>query len=62
MINHARTRIFLTTIVVSVLFASAVADPSGDRSSFHYFSDQTGVVRAESGRAATAASQPYQRD
>jgi hypothetical protein len=38
------------------------ADPSGDRSSFHYFSDQTGVVRVESGRAATAASQPYLRD
>jgi hypothetical protein len=38
------------------------ADPSGDRSPFHYFSDQTGVVRVESGRAATVASQPYLRD
>lgn len=37
------------------------ADPSDYDSpnAFHYFSDQTAVVRVESGRAATAASQPY---
>lgn len=38
------------------------ADPSdnGSPSALHYFSDHTAVVRVESGRAATAASQPYQ--
>ena len=38
------------------------ADPSGNGSpaSSHYFSDQTGAVRVESGRVATGASQPYQ--
>ena len=36
------------------------ADPSGNSSStaLHYFSDQTAVVRVESGRTATVASQP----
>lgn len=40
------------------------ADPGGGGTpnSFHYFSDQTGVVRAESGRAATIASRPYEQD
>jgi hypothetical protein len=40
------------------------ADPSGNGSpaSLHYFSDQTGVVRFESGHAATGSSQPYKRD
>ena len=38
------------------------ADPTGDGSptAYHYFSDQTGVVRVEPGHAATAASQRYQ--
>lgn len=38
------------------------ADPTGDGSptAYHYFSDQTGVVRVEPGHAATAASQQYQ--
>jgi hypothetical protein len=40
------------------------ADPSGNGSapSFHYFSDQTAIVRVESGRAAGASSQRYQGD
>jgi len=40
------------------------ADPSGNDSpaSFHYFSDQTGIVRVESGHAATGSSQRYQGD
>jgi|SRR5690349_22971011 len=38
------------------------ADPTGDGSptAYHYFSDQTAVVRVEPGHAATAASQRYQ--
>lgn len=38
------------------------ADPTGHGSptAYHYFSDQTGVVRVEAGHAATAASQQYQ--
>ena len=40
------------------------ADPSGNGSpvSFHYFSDQTGIVRVESGHAAGSSSQRYQGD
>ena len=40
------------------------ADPSGNGSpaSFHYFSDRTGIVRVESGRAPNASSQRYQED
>jgi hypothetical protein len=40
------------------------ADPSSNDSpaSFHYFSDQTGIVRVESGHAASASSQRYQGD
>jgi hypothetical protein len=43
---------------------SITADPSGNGSpaSLHYFSDQTGVVRVESGHAATGSSQRYQGD
>jgi hypothetical protein len=42
---------------------SITADPSGNGSpSFHYFSDQTGIVRFESGHAASASSQRYQGD
>jgi len=40
------------------------ADPSGNGSPspLHYFSDQTGVVRFESGQAATGSSLPYQKE
>jgi len=38
------------------------ADPSGNGSPLHYFSDQTGVVRVESGHSATGSSQPYHGD
>ena len=40
------------------------ADPSGNGSpaTFHYCSDQTGVVRVETGRAATGSSRQYQGD
>lgn len=43
---------------------SITADPSGNGSpaSFHYFSDQTGIVRVQSGHAASASSQRYQGD
>lgn len=40
------------------------ADPSGNGSPspLHYFSDQTGVVRFESGKAAAGSSHRYEKD
>jgi len=40
------------------------ADPisNGSHTSLHYFSDQTAVVRFESGKAATGSSHPYEKD
>jgi len=40
------------------------ADPSGKSSTspLHYFSDQTGVIRFESGKAAAGSSHPYEKD